>query len=51
MLLPDHSFEVEIAIANLKKYKSARSDKILAELIQAEGETLLSEIHNLINLF
>jgi hypothetical protein len=33
----------------LKKYKSPGSDEILAELIQAGGETLLSAIHKLIN--
>jgi hypothetical protein len=31
-------FEVEIAIAKLKRYKSPRSDQSLAELIQAGGE-------------
>jgi hypothetical protein len=41
--------EVEIAIAKLKKYKSPGSDQIPAELIQAGGETLRSEIHKLIN--
>jgi hypothetical protein len=41
---------VEIAIAKLKKYKSPGSDQILAELIQAGGEILLSVIHKLINL-
>jgi hypothetical protein len=45
---PSH-FEVEIDIAKLKKYKSPGSDKILAELIQAGGEMLLSVIHKLIN--
>jgi hypothetical protein len=40
---------VEIAIAKLKKYKSPGSDQIPAELIQAGGEILLSEIHKLIN--
>jgi hypothetical protein len=40
---------VEIAIANLKKYKSPGSDQIPAELIQAGGKILLSEIHKLIN--
>jgi hypothetical protein len=33
----------------LKKYKSPGSDQILAELIQAGGEMLLSAIHELIN--
>jgi hypothetical protein len=40
--------EVEIAIAKLKKYESPDSDQILAELIQAGGEILLSAIHKLI---
>jgi hypothetical protein len=41
--------EVEIAIANLKKYKSPGSGKIPAELIQAGDKILLSAIHKLIN--
>jgi hypothetical protein len=41
--------EVTIAIAELKKYKSPGIDQILAELIWAEGETLVSVIHKLIN--
>jgi hypothetical protein len=41
--------EVEIAIAKLKKNKSAGSDQIPEELIQAGGEVLLSTIHKLIN--
>jgi hypothetical protein len=49
-LVPGPSrLKVEIAIAKLKKYKSAGSDEILAELIQEGGETLLSAIHKLIN--
>jgi hypothetical protein len=45
-LVPSPSrLEVEIAIAELKKYKSTSSDQILAELIQAGGETLLSTVH------
>jgi hypothetical protein len=49
-LLPGPScIEVDIAIAKLKKYKSQGSDEIPAELIQAGGEILLSEIHKLIN--
>jgi hypothetical protein len=42
-------FEVEIAIAKLKKYKLPSSDRILTELIQVGGETLQSKIHKLIN--
>jgi hypothetical protein len=30
---------IEIAVAKLKRYKSPGSDQILAELIQAGGET------------
>jgi hypothetical protein len=49
-LVPGPSYlEVEIAIAKLKKYKSSVSDEILAELIQAGGEILLSAIHKFIN--
>jgi hypothetical protein len=42
--------EVEVAIRKLKRSKSAGVDQILAELIQAGGETLRSEIHKLIRL-
>jgi hypothetical protein len=42
-------FEVEIATAKLKICKSPGSDDIPAELVQAGGEILLSEIHKLIN--
>jgi hypothetical protein len=49
-LVPGPSYlEVEIAIAELKKHNSPGSDQILAELIQAGGETLLSALHKLIN--
>jgi hypothetical protein len=41
--------EVEITVAKLKKYKSPGSDQILAELIQAGSEILLSVVHKLIN--
>jgi hypothetical protein len=42
--------EVEAAIRKLKRYKSPGFDQIPAELIQAGGETLRSEIHKLIQL-
>jgi hypothetical protein len=45
--VPSH-FEVEIAIANLERYKSPGDDEIPAEHIQAEGEILSSKIHKLI---
>jgi hypothetical protein len=49
-LIPSPSgLEVEIAFAKLKKYESPGSDQILAQLIQAGGETLLSAIHKLFN--
>jgi hypothetical protein len=41
--------EVEIANANLKRYKSPGTDQIPAELIQAGGEKLNFENHKLIN--
>jgi hypothetical protein len=48
-LIPGPScLEVGIAITKLEKYKSPGSGQILAELIQAGGEILLSEIHKLI---
>ncbi|KAJ4430976.1 hypothetical protein ANN_19569 [Periplaneta americana] len=40
--------EVEIAIENLKKYKSPGIDQIPAELIQEGGSALYSEIHKLV---
>jgi hypothetical protein len=49
-IVPDPSpFEVEIAIRKLVRNKSPSSNQIPAELIQAGGETLRSEIHQLIN--
>jgi hypothetical protein len=42
--------EAEVAIWKLKRYKSPGVDQIPAELIQAGGETLRSEIHNRITL-
>jgi hypothetical protein len=49
-LVPEPSSpEVEIAIEKLKMYKSPGIDQIPAELIQAGGNTLRSEIHKLIN--
>jgi hypothetical protein len=41
--------EAEINIVKLKKHKSPGSVQILAELIQARGETLQFGIHKLIN--
>jgi hypothetical protein len=52
LLLPGPShLEVEIFIEKLKKYKSPGSDQILAELIQAGSEILVSVIHKLIIQF
>jgi hypothetical protein len=49
-LVPEpSSFEVEISIEKLKRYKSPGIDQIPVELIQAGGNTLDSEIHKLIN--
>jgi hypothetical protein len=43
--------EAEVAIVKLNRYKSPGVDQIPAELIQAGGETLRSEILKLIKLF
>jgi hypothetical protein len=49
-LVPEPSpFEVEISVGKWKRYKSPGIDHILAELIQAGGNILCSEIHKLIN--
>jgi hypothetical protein len=42
--------EVEVAIGKMKRWKSPGVGQIPAELIQAGGETLLSEFHKLIKL-
>jgi hypothetical protein len=42
-------FDVEIVIEKLRRYKSPGSDEIPAELIQAGGEILRSETHELID--
>jgi hypothetical protein len=42
--------EVKVAIRKMKRYGAPGSDQIPAELIQAGGETLHSEIHKLIML-
>jgi hypothetical protein len=49
LLLPGTSLvEVEIAIGQLKSYKSPSTDQILVEFIKAGSETLCSEIHKLL---
>jgi hypothetical protein len=49
-LIPDSSpFETETAVAKFKQYKSPSSNEILAELIQACGETFQYEMHKPIN--
>jgi len=48
--VPEHnSFEVEIAIEKLKRYKSPGTDQVPAELIQAGSNILHFEIHKPIN--
>jgi hypothetical protein len=42
--------EVEVAVGELKSYKSPGVDQIPAELIQAGEEKLRSEIHKIIKL-
>jgi hypothetical protein len=49
LVLDPSPFEVEIAIAKLERYELPGSDQIPAERIQAEGETLQSEVQKLIN--
>jgi hypothetical protein len=44
-----NTFEVEIAIGNLKNFISPGYYQIPPELFQARGETLLSDIHKIIN--
>jgi hypothetical protein len=43
------SFEVEIATEELKRYKSLGTDQNPAEMIEAGGNALRSEMHQLIN--
>ena len=43
------AFEVEMFIEKLTRYKSPGTDQILAELLQAGGRTICSEIHKFIN--
>jgi hypothetical protein len=43
-----HTAEVEIAIGNLKSYKSSGTDHIPAELIKEGDEKIRSEIHKFI---
>jgi hypothetical protein len=49
LVLDPRSFEVEIAIAKMIRYKSLGSDHILAELIQERGAILHSKIHKITN--
>jgi hypothetical protein len=50
-IVPEHSAsEVEVSIGKLKNYKSSGADHIPAEIIQAGGKTLRSEIHKLMKL-
>jgi hypothetical protein len=42
--------EVEVTIGKVMRYKSPGNDQIPVEMIQAQGETLRSEIHKLIKL-
>jgi hypothetical protein len=50
-LVPEPSAsETEVAVGNLVRYKSPDVDRSPAELIQAGGEALHSEIHELVQL-
>jgi hypothetical protein len=49
-LVPEPSaFEIEMAIGKLKRHISPDTDQIPAESFKAEGRTIHSEIHKLIN--
>jgi hypothetical protein len=51
LFVPESSAsEADVAIGKLKSYKSPGIDQIPAELIQAGGETLRSDIHKIIKL-
>jgi hypothetical protein len=43
------TYEVEMAVGNVRRHKSPDTDQIPAELIKARGRTICSEIHKLIN--
>jgi hypothetical protein len=43
------AFEVEMAIEELKRHKSANIDKFQLNLMNAGGKVIRSEIHRLIN--
>jgi hypothetical protein len=49
LLVPDSLFEVEIAVAKIKRYKQPVTDQIPAELIEAGGIILRCKINKLIN--
>jgi hypothetical protein len=49
-IVPEPNFlEGKIAIEELKRYKSSGTDQIPAELIQAGGNTLHSDIHKILH--
>lgn len=49
MVLESSCFQFDIAVEKLKRYKSRGAGLIWAELIQAGGRIVHSEIHKLIN--
>jgi hypothetical protein len=50
-VVPDpRAFESEMVVEKIKRHKSPGMDEIPAELIKAQGRTIHSEIHKLINL-
>jgi hypothetical protein len=50
LLVPEpSSFEVEVAIAKLKRHRSPSSDQIPAEFMQAGGDILRSQNHKKLN--
>jgi len=51
LVIEPSSFEVQIDIIKLKRQKPSGTHQILAEMIQAEGNILSSEIHKLLDSF
>jgi len=50
LLVPELSaFEAEMTIGKLKRHITPGTDQIPAELFKAQGRTIYSEIHKLIN--
>jgi hypothetical protein len=51
LVLESNTFEVEMAIEKLKRNKLAGIDQIPAELIEARGRTIRSEVYEYTSLY